>query len=392
MAVLSFTGKEGGGIRASIQFVISRYRSYIISPLAPLGIIAAILLCCILFGIVHLIPFIGDLADSFFWWLPLAAGITMALILIGLIGYPLMYCTLSTEGSDTFDALSRSYNYVYEAPARFIWYSLVSIVYGAILTFVVIFIGSTMVYLSKWGVNQTPAIESLDRSTEYLFVYAPSSLGWRELLLSGSPVAIDSEGKPLEPIASKKYFDSFYSYNYFASGMVAFWISLLFLMMLGFGYSYFWTANTMIYLLMRKHIDETDMDEVYVEDFESKEAISPPQVPTGTATTGAGMNTSSTNSQMVESPSLRVATPSTDSASSVSSSSPILPAGSSVIGSAIKKESASAVSSQPISTNPVEPTTPAVPSTPAPTSDSASSNSSTNSSSNGSSSEGKETK
>ena len=48
--------------------------------------------------------------------------------------------------------------------------------------------------------------------------------------------------------------------------MTSFWVHLVFLMVIGFGYSYFWTASTQIYLLMRKRVDETEMDEVYLEE------------------------------------------------------------------------------------------------------------------------------
>src|SRR5881392_1726401 len=50
--------------------------------------------------------------------------------------------------------------------------------------------------------------------------------------------------------------------------MVAFWITLVFLMVLGFGYSFFWTASSMIYLIMRRRVDDIDIDEVYLEETE----------------------------------------------------------------------------------------------------------------------------
>ena len=60
----------------------------------------------------------------------------MAVFLVGLVGYPLMYTTISAEGdqSDTFDALSRSINYVYQSPWHYIWYWIVAVVYGAAVT------------------------------------------------------------------------------------------------------------------------------------------------------------------------------------------------------------------------------------------------------------------
>src|SRR5262249_55445852 len=156
--------------------------SYLFSPLVPMGIILAVVIGCILFGLIHLLPGVGDLFDGVFWWIPIGAGFVMALLLVGLVGYPLMYTTLSTEGSDTFDALSRSYNYVYESPWSYLWYAFVAIVYGAVVVFFVVFMSSLMVYLGKWGVAQTPFTEMAHGEPEYLMIYSPKSFGWRELL------------------------------------------------------------------------------------------------------------------------------------------------------------------------------------------------------------------
>src|SRR5438034_10546778 len=85
-----------------------------------------------------------------------------------------MYSTISTEGSDTFDALSRSYNYVFQSPWNYIWYSLVAVLYGAVLVFFVVFMGSLVVYLTKWSLSQTPFTETTfpSRRIDNLFYYA----------------------------------------------------------------------------------------------------------------------------------------------------------------------------------------------------------------------------
>jgi hypothetical protein len=265
MAALQLTGKEGGGLREAIAYVRRRYLSYLLSPLVPLALIGFLVLCCMLFGIIHWIPGLGDFWDGLLWWLPLLAGLVMTLLLVGMIGYPMMYTTLSTEGSDTFDALSRSYNYVYESPWHYLWYSIVALAYGAVLTLFVIVVGSVATYLAKWGVSKFPAWGA-DRSPEYLFVYAPESLGWRKLLTDGSPVAITEDGQKVSPADYDRWRDSYAWYNEAGAAMTSFWVHLVFLMVIGFSYSYFWTASTQMYLLMRKRVDETEMDEVYVEE------------------------------------------------------------------------------------------------------------------------------
>ena len=62
---------------------------------------------------------------------------------------------------------------------------MVAIAYGAIVVFFIGFMGSLTVYLSKWGVSQTPWVQPANRDPSFLFVYAPTSFGWRDLLLKG---------------------------------------------------------------------------------------------------------------------------------------------------------------------------------------------------------------
>src|SRR5438876_745285 len=101
-----------------------------------------------------------------------------------------MIATISTEGTDSFDALSRSYSYVYQAPWQYLWYSFLAVVYGAALVFFVGFMASLMVYLGKWGVSSAVGLSDpraeKDREPSYLFYYAPTSYGWRDLLISSN--------------------------------------------------------------------------------------------------------------------------------------------------------------------------------------------------------------
>ncbi len=317
MAIVQIAGKEGSGLRDAVRFVRSRYLSYLSSPMVPLLLIFAVVIGCMFYGLLHLIPLFGDIVvDGLFWWIPMGAGFIMALLVVGLVGYPLMYSTISAEGSDTFDALSRSYNYVYESPWNYIWYSFVAIVYGAVVVFFVVFMSSLMVYLGKWGVSRTPLTQTVNRAPEYLFIYSPTSFGWRELMLKGSPVEITKDpakagvtDKNLpypppegylytKPESATEYMREYSWYNYAGAGMVAFWMTLLFMLMLGFSYSYFWTASSMIYLLMRKKVDEVETDEIYTEEENFEEPISPPKV--------GGPAPAASNTVLVDAPTLRM--------------------------------------------------------------------------------------
>jgi hypothetical protein len=295
MAAVQLTRKEKISLGEAISFTKSRFTSFFTAPVIPLIGIILFLILLILFGFLHLIPLVGDIIDGLGWPLVLLAGLVMAVILVGLVGWPMMYATISTEGSDSFDALSRSYSYVLTNPWHYIWYCIVALAYGAVVVFFVGFMGSLMVYLGKWGVSQTPFISAnfVNREPEYLFQFAPTSFGWRELMLQGSST-IDIHGNYADP-------EQWHWWNKLGAWMVAIWLYLLFLMIVGFGYSYFWTASTIIYLLMRRKVDDTEMDEVYVEEDEPEEAYSMPiTAPASSpATSGSPGPTSLT---MVEAP------------------------------------------------------------------------------------------
>ena len=78
------------------------------------------------------IPFIGPILVGLLFFLALAASLVMTLLVLGTVGgFDLMYPTIAVEGSDSFDAISRSFSYVYARPWRMLWYTAVAVIYGA---------------------------------------------------------------------------------------------------------------------------------------------------------------------------------------------------------------------------------------------------------------------
>ena len=320
IAAIQLANKGPVTFMQAVRFVAQRYMSYLGAPLVPLGIIAVVAIGLFCYGLVALIPFLGDIVLLGIG-LPLViiGGAIMTVFLVGLVGYPLMYTTLSVEGdqSDTFDALSRSVNYVYQAPWHYLWNWFVAVMYGAAVTLFVLFFMSLTVYVGKWAVGLAASLAWSDRKPEYLFIYAPESFGWRELLTKDSPYAVqgewvglDRDGKetdpakgirqvyeyrPVNPEAYAANKNEFWWYNSWGAGIVCFWLTLAFLMMLGFSYSFFWSAATMIYFLMRKKVDEAELDEVF-EDDEPEMPLAPPKIMHGTGGTAAATGANSPTS------------------------------------------------------------------------------------------------
>jgi hypothetical protein len=286
MAAVQVARKEKISMMEALRFTWSRYVSFFSAPLFPLVFIVVVVVFLIIYGLFHLIPLFGDIVvDGLGWPLVLLSGLAMAVVIVGLVGWPMMYATISTEGSDSFDALSRSYSYVYVNPWQYLWYQLVAFVYGAIVVFFVGFMGSLLVYLGKWGVDQTPGLALAGRQPEYLFIHAPTSYHWRDLLMQGATVNQ----------AAMTW------YNHLGAIMVSIWLYLVFLMVVGFAYSFYWSVNTIIYLLMRRIVDDTEIDEIYLEDEEGDE---PYPMPSATPTLQTEPGT-----VMVEAPILKQVSP-----------------------------------------------------------------------------------
>jgi hypothetical protein len=302
IAAVQLARGEKIGLFEAVRFTLKRWLAYVMAPAFPLVIVLFLMVLMMLFGLVVMIPYFGDIfVAGPFWPIMLVFGLVIAVALVGLVGWPMMSATVSTEGTDAWEAVSRSYSYVFQRPWNYAWYAAVGIVYGAVLVFFVGFMGSLTVYMSKWGVSLTAKMfyekdNSSTRVPSYLFVYAPTSFGWRELLLEGTTSA---EGNVVEDRASREriqgpgaggvnrwdrinpeayesYVDGLSWGQKLGAIMVAFWLGLLFLLVLGFGYSYFWTASTIIYLLMRRNVDAAEMDEVYLEEDDLEGPWTPP--------------------------------------------------------------------------------------------------------------------
>jgi hypothetical protein len=175
---------------------------------------------------------------SIFWPLALLAGFIMALLLVGLaVGWPLMWPTISVESTDAFDALSRSYSYAFHRPIRYLFYVIIAAVLGLLGWYVVVLFYRWIVDLSYWGLSWGAGVEHT--------------------------TAIRAEAQ-----AATSLFESTSDRDMFTVGssIIGFWNAALWLLALGFVYSYFWSAATAIYYLLRRDEDGTELTEVTYDE------------------------------------------------------------------------------------------------------------------------------
>jgi hypothetical protein len=292
IAAVQIARNERISLGEAISFTRERALSFMGAPVFPLALLAIFVFGLMIFGWIEWIPWLGDLWAGLLWPIVLVIGFIMAIVLVGLVGWPLMIATISTEGTDAFDALSRSYSYIYQAPWQYLWYNFLAVLYGAVLVFFIGFMASLMVFAGKWGVSSAPGLAKSDPKTDrepsYLFYYAPTSYGWRDLLISSNTEHVEKvdeiapDGHETKRYEFKKNYE-LSNMNHVGAFLVACWIYPLFLLVLGFGYSYFWSSSTIIYFLMRHHVDDTEMDEVHQEDDDLEDpftkATTPPPPP-----------------------------------------------------------------------------------------------------------------
>jgi hypothetical protein len=254
IAALHATRDEKIPLGEAFGFASKKFLSFFSAPLMPILFVLGCCIPLILAGIIGLIPGLGELIVGLGFIVILLISVAMALVIIGGIGgYGMLYPTIAVEGSDTFDAFSRSYSYVYGRPWRTIFYTLVTAVYG---TLCFVFVKLLVSLIFKVAYSITGATMNWSDAS-----YA-APLGKLQAMWFG-------------PSFSGPFFGQFYLFplgfaEKIASAFIALWVFAMVGLVIAFAISFFFSGYTVIYLLLRRVVDSTEMDEVYVEEFETK--------------------------------------------------------------------------------------------------------------------------
>jgi hypothetical protein len=249
IAAVHVARDEKISVRQALRFSISKVLSFLFAPLIPLLIILVIGSVVAATGLVLMTLKLSFVMGLVFF-LALLAGFIMTLVALGTIGgFNLMFPTVAVEGSDSFDAISRSFSYVFARPWRMLWYTLVSLVYGGIAYLFVRFFLFVMLSLTHFFVgwwlgpkanqywNDSPSIWPAPTWDSLVYNVDYGSLWWREDV---------------------------------AAGLISFWVYLVIGLLGAFAISFYFSANTIIYYLMRREVDATELDDVYVEESEDE--------------------------------------------------------------------------------------------------------------------------
>jgi hypothetical protein len=252
IAAVHVARDEKISVRQALRFSISKLMSFFTAPLMPLILIALIALLLAAVGWLSEIRYLGGLVSivvGVLFVVIIGIGVLVACAVVGTVcGAGLMYPTIAVEGSDAFDAVSRSFSYVFARPWKIAIYTFLGIIYAALtyvfLRFMVFLTLSLMhTFLTLWTHDVAP-----DGTTSL----ANAWQGPAGLFDLHQP--IDSFNLTLAESAT--------------AWAITFWAYLFVALLGAYLLSFFVSANTIAYYLLRYDVDAAEIDDVYLEPTE----------------------------------------------------------------------------------------------------------------------------
>jgi len=246
LSALQFGRGEKPGLTEAVRFSIKNFTNFFAAPLVPTGIIIFIGLFIFISGLIGNLPWIGELLVGISMPLALIGGGLIAVIAIGIIaGFNLMYPAVAYDGSDCFDAVSRSFSYIYSKPWRMGFYTTLAAGYGAICYTFIRFFAFLLLLMTYSFLQAGFLVNSSSDEVGKLTALWPKPT-FVTLLGSGDIVTTN-----------------------WSESVSAFLVHISILLIVGivvsFIMSFYFSANTIIYSLMRNKVDGTNLDDVYIQ-------------------------------------------------------------------------------------------------------------------------------
>lgn len=238
MAAVELAAEERIGLGAVLRFARDKWFSFLAAPLVSLGFVLVIAVVLAVASWV-LQWWILAVLWGLLWGLFLVGGALMAVFLLGLLlGGPLMWPTIATEGTDGFDAWSRAHSYLFERPLHYLFYAVVAFAFGLVSWLLVANVTAVTIHMSYWAASGGVGTD------------------WMQQLAQGT--------------GDLGFFSGI------GSWLIRLWTGVLKLAAVGFLFSYFWSAATAVYLLMRQKVDGAEMDEISLDEDQEEPYGLPP--------------------------------------------------------------------------------------------------------------------
>jgi hypothetical protein len=244
MAAMHATRDDRITPREAARYVARRWGSFLLAPIVPVAMLAIAALLMALFGLLFNASGIDVLGGLLFFLILLCGFLVAGTLLLTAAGIHMAYPATAIDGSDVFDALARAFNYVLNRPWRWLFHGLVALIHGAVCYLLL----SLVLYLTVWAVQKGVGA----------WVMTQTELGVNRFeAILPSPglgqLAYDIDYAGLDGSAR------------IAAFFVRCWMFLVIGLLSAFAISYYLSANTWIYLLLRRSADGVEIEDIVVD-------------------------------------------------------------------------------------------------------------------------------
>jgi len=260
LAAVQFAREEKLTMRQGWRYAYEKlFGGFFLAPCIPLVLIAVTAVCMMVGGVLLRIPWLGDVVGGVLFFLAIIGGFVISILLFGmLVGGNLFWPAVAVEGSDAFDAFSRGLSYPLSKPWKTVLYAVIAIVFASICwVFVNLF---------------TFLMLTVTRAT---VAFGTSPFGWWSRTLDGKSISKMELLWPLlgpNSLYGRPKWDQLATFEYVSAFLVGLYVLMVIGLVWSFLVSFYFSASTVIYCLLRRDVDGTDLEDVYVEEEESEKA------------------------------------------------------------------------------------------------------------------------
>lgn len=254
LAVVQFARDEKLPMRDALAYAWPRLLgSFLPAPCIPLAFILIIAIALTLGGALLRVPILGDLLSGVAFLLAILGGFVIAVLMVGLVvGGSLFWPAVAAEGSDAFDAFSRGLSYPLTRPLKAIVYTILAL----LLTSVCWVLANLFTYLSL-------------TITRGVVGFGTSPFGWWSRGEGGAHVSKLDLLWPVSGPGAMHVWPNWGDltwYEHFSGFLIGVCVLIVVGLLWSFLASFYFSASTAIYLLLRRDVDGIDLEDVYSED------------------------------------------------------------------------------------------------------------------------------
>lgn len=208
----------------TLGFTLRRIRQFVGAVIGPIAACVIVFLLIAIGGLLLSVPVL-DVVGSILYAIALCLGILATVVLmLHVLALPMIVPAMAVEGTDSFDAIQRSYAYVVGKPLRYLSYAVILLLLGVLSAAIFTLVARGSIEMTDWAAS----FFASDSTTRVLT--AEGELG-----------------------ATKGT----------AHSIIQIWRTIIELVVAGYVISLFFTSSTLLYLVVRRVCDGQDMNEVW---------------------------------------------------------------------------------------------------------------------------------